>query len=581
MRPEIGSGRRETITNICRKKMVRVFLVAFSLLTISTSTTVFAKTTIYTNGSIITMGTHNSVVEAMVVRQGKILGVGNSDALSRRYGRGASVVDLEGKTIVPGFIDAHSHFPASGAFIQGHLADLNSLPIGDVQNIEQILEKLRAQAERKKPGQWLLGMGYDDTLLPENRHPTKEELDQVSTEHPIWIYHISGHLGVANSLGLAMAGIDKDTPNPGGGVIDHDPVTGELTGLLEENAKVFMDGVVQKTDIWTAYQIAIAASKQYLAAGVTTAQSGHHDTLKTMAMMLMGNLNLLPLRLVVWTNSDVGDKRAEGRFNNFFTRIFRKSWVSLGAVKLVADGSIQGFTGHLTEPYASDFHGDSEWRGYPTLPRDELVEQVSKYHKAGLQVAIHGNGDAAIDDIIYAYRIAQKNHYREDARPLIVHSQMAREDQLDAMAELNMMPTFFGLHTYYWGDRHRDTFIGPERAERISPARSAQERGIRFSLHSDTPIVPMNPLLMVWNAVNRITSSGKVLGEKQTISVMAALRAVTIDAAWQVFEAKSRGSLEKGKLADFVVLSENPLENPKTIDRIQVMETYIGGVRRF
>jgi len=572
---------RAEVTNRGRGKRVYATLVVFSLLITGISTTAFAKTTLYTNGSIITMNMQNSVVEAMAVRQGRIVGVGNTDEISRRYGRGASVVDLKGKTVVPGFVDAHSHFPASGAFIQGHMEDLNSPPIGDVQNIEQILDKLRTQAERKKPGQWLLGMGYDDTLLPENRHPTKEELDQVSTEHPIWIYHISGHLGVANSLGLALAGIDSETPNPDGGVIDHDPLTGELTGLLEENAKVFMDGVVQKTDIWTAYQIAIAASKQYLAAGVTTAQSGHHDALKTMAMILMGNLNLLPLRLVVWTNSDVGDKRAEGRFNNFFTRIFRKNWVSLGAVKLVVDGSIQGYTGHLTEPYASDFHGDSEWRGYPTLPRDELVAQVSKYHEAGLQIAIHGNGDAAIDDIIYAYRVAQKNNYREDARPLIVHSQMAREDQLDAMAELNMVPTFFGLHTYYWGDRHRDRFIGPERAKRISPARSAQERGIRFSLHSDTPIVPMNPLLMVWNAVNRITSSGEVLGEEQTIDVMAALRAVTIDAAWQVFEAKSRGSIEKGKLADFVVLSDNPLENPKTIDQIQVMETYIGGVRRF
>jgi predicted amidohydrolase YtcJ len=251
----------------------------------------------------------------------------------------------------------------------------------------------------------------------------------------------------------------------------------------------------------------------------------------------------------------------------------------VGAVKLVADGSIQGYTGYLSEPYHVPPGDDPGYRGYPRIPREALFERVARQHARGLQLAVHGNGDASIDDILDALEAAQRDDPRADARPVVVHAQMARPDQLDRMAALGAVPSFFVLHTYYWGDRHRDVFMGPERAARMSPARSAEERGIRFTLHADTPVVPMEPLRIVWAAVNRRSASGASIGPGERIGVMRALRAVTLDAAHQHFEEADKGSLEPGKLADLVILDRSPLDDPTGIDRIRVLETWIGGER--
>jgi len=211
------------------------------------------------------------------------------------------------------------------------------------------------------------------------------------------------------------------------------------------------------------------------------------------------------------------------------------------------------------------------------VSREELTARVKALHESGHQIAIHGNGDAAIDNIIHAYREAQQASPRADARHIIVHSQMAREDQLDAMKELGIIPSFFSLHTYYWGDRHRDIFLGRERAYRISPAQSAHQRGLRFTIHTDTPVVPMDPLLLVWSAVNRISTGGDIIGAEQRITPLEALRAVTSDAAWQHFDENRTGSIESGKLADLVILAESPLRFPLHIRDIQVLETIVGG----
>jgi predicted amidohydrolase YtcJ len=219
---------------------------------------------------------------------------------------------------------------------------------------------------------------------------------------------------------------------------------------------------------------------------------------------------------------------------------------------------------------------DPSYRGYARISRDDLIEAVERFHTAGMQVAVHGNGDASIDDILDAFENAFEKKPALDARPIIIHAQMTRDDQLDRMKELGVIPSFFSLHTYYWGDRHRTLFMGPERAARMSPARSALAKGILFTIHCDTPVVPMEPLRLVWAAVNRRTSSGFVLGDEQ-ISVMQALRAVTIDAAYQHFEDERKGSLEVGKLADLVILSSSPLADPERIDEIRVLETVVGG----
>ncbi len=256
--------------------------------------------------------------------------------------------------------------------------------------------------------------------------------------------------------------------------------------------------------------------------------------------------------------------------------------IRVSAVKLSQDGSLQGYTGFLSSPYHQQPEGKSQYAGYPARSRENLVEMVKNYHRAGYQIAIHGNGDAAIDDILYAYREAQAEFPRPDARHRIEHCQTPRDDQLDQIRELGVTPSFFIAHVYYWGDRHRDLFLGPDRAERISPLASARERGIRFTIHNDTPVTPVDPLHLVWCAVNRQTRNGEILGPEQRIDTYAALQAVTIDAAWQNFEENIKGTIELGKLADFVILAENPLtvERLKLKD-IQVVETIVGGESMF
>jgi predicted amidohydrolase YtcJ len=251
--------------------------------------------------------------------------------------------------------------------------------------------------------------------------------------------------------------------------------------------------------------------------------------------------------------------------------------MTAGAVKLVADGSIQGFTGYLSQPYHTPHHGDAAYRGYAAIPREKLFEKVQALHRTGYQLAIHGNGDESIEDILDAFEAAQAAYPVDDPRMILIHSQMARKDQITRMKALGITPSFFTAHTYYWGDRHRDIFMGPERAAVMSPSKWAQDNALRFSSHLDTPVTPMLPLQAVWSQVHRITYGGDVLGPEQRISVMDALRAVTIDAAWQVFQEDNRGSLEPGKYADLVVLSGNPLDDPMAMRELVVERTVVGG----
>jgi predicted amidohydrolase YtcJ len=245
-------------------------------------------------------------------------------------------------------------------------------------------------------------------------------------------------------------------------------------------------------------------------------------------------------------------------------------------VKIIADGSIQGYTGYLGEPYHKPFKGDAFYRGYPSVPREQLLRQVAGLYEKRIQVAIHCNGDASIDDGLDAIEAAAQAHPWPEARPLIIHAQMTRLDQIERMAALGVTPSFFSAHTYYWGDRHAAIFMGPERAANMSPAGWALEAGVRFSSHLDTPVTPMLPLQAVWSQVHRESTGGVVIGPRQRIDRLSALRAVTIDAAWQVFMDDKIGSIEPGKRADLVVLSHSPL-TAEDIRSIKVDRTIIDG----
>ncbi|MXW08450.1 MAG: amidohydrolase [Gammaproteobacteria bacterium] len=532
--------------------------------------------TIYLNGQIVTMDAEARTVEAVAVRGDEIVGVGSNTEIGLMAGPGTRVVDLEGRAMTPGFYAPHDHFPWAGA-IAVTTVNLNSPPMGPVQNIDGLVDALREKAAETPAGDWIQGWGYDDTLIEDQRHPTRHDLDRVSTEHPIYISHTSGHLGVANTMALGMARITADTQPPPGGVIRHEADTDEPDGVLEETAAWMVMGIVPPATVEQKLEGFRRAVQIYVEQGVTTTVITGGTAENVIDLQMARREGLLSLRVVTMVSKAAPGFPSPAEAGGFVSG-FGDNRLKLGGIKIVQDGSNQGFTGYFTEPYHTPFNGDSEWRGYPARSREDLTAMVKGLHRAGYQIAIHGNGDAAIDDIIHAFREAQRDFPREDARHRIEHCQMVRKDQLDEIAELGITPSFFVGHVFYWGDRHRDIFMGPERAAGISPLKSSIDRGIRFTVHDDTPVTPVDPLQLIWVSVNRRTRSDQVLGPEERVSPLEAMRAMTLDAAWQNFEEDIKGSIEPGKLADLVILSDNPLTvDPLTIREIDVLETIVGG----
>lgn len=533
---------------------------------------------VYINGDVVTLDKSGTTAEAVAVWQDKIVSVGKTEQVQKTAGFRTKIVDLGGETMVPGLIEPHNHFILYGpmALIR---VDLSSPPVGKTRTIKELQDALKERAASTEKGGWVSGFGYDDTLLEEGRHPTRYDLDKVSTNHPVFISHVSAHFLSANSKALQIAGIDKDTPQPAGGLIRKDSKTGEPDGVLEEAAMLLLYGRLPHPTLEQRIALLAQSARQYLKVGVTS--------LSDAAVIFPGPLGALdipvyqktiakgdlPIRINMMIEANALLKQCGG-----FLTGFGDNRIKVGPAKIIGDGSIQGYTGWLTKPYHTPHKGDKAYCGYPVTPPVQLNPLVAELHKAGYQIAIHTNGDAAIDAAIEAFRLAQAAHPRQNARHRLEHCQAVREDQLDTIAELGISPSFFVSHTYYWGDRHRDIFLGPERGTRISPLKSALKRGIRFSIHSDCPVTPVSPLFCVFAAANRLTSSGKLLGPEYRLTPEEALRAVTIDAAWQTFEEDIKGTIEVGKLADFTILDQNPLKiAPEQIRNIKVKEVIIGG----
>ncbi len=533
---------------------------------------------IYINGDIVTLDKANPEAQAVATWRDKIVAIGSTAQLQKMGGPRTKIVDLGGKTLVPGLIEPHSHFILYGpiALIR---VDLSSPPVGQIKNMKELVEALSKRASVTAKGGWVSGFGYDDTTLEENRHPTRYDLDKASADHPVFISHISGHFVSLNSKALLMAGINKDTPQPVGGVIRKDSKTGEPDGVLEEAAMLLLYSILPALTLDQRVALLAESARQYMKVGVTSCGDalvagpgpvGAQDISAYQRTLAEGSL---PIRINMMIEANFLLKQSGG-----FLTGFGDDRIKIGPAKIIGDGSIQGYTGWLTKPYHVPFKGDKAYCGYPFTQPEQLNPLVAELHKAGYQIAIHTNGDAAIDAAIEAFRLAQAAYPRQNARHRLEHCQAVREDQLDAIAELGITPSFFVSHTYYWGDRHKEIFLGPERGVRISPLKSALKRGIRFSIHSDCPVTPVSPLFCVFAAVNRLTSGGKVLGPEFRLTPEEALRAVTIDAAWQTFEEDIKGTIEIGKLADFTILDQNPLNvAPEQIRNITVTEVIIGG----
>ena len=538
--------------------------------TASALTTSTAATTVYINGDILTMNDTQPVAEALAVHQGKILAVGQRAMVESVSGKDAVLKDLNGHTLLPGFIDSHGHISAVMSFMA--FENIASPPVGQVDSIADIQLLLSEKAAEVPAGEWIMAAGYDNSLLAEQRHPTKFDLDAVSVEHPIMAWHVSGHLMVCNSPCLELAGYTPDRDDPEGGVIRRVEGSSEPNGILEESAvyRIYFD-LLPIHDVTTRLGLLQEAQDYFARFGVTTVQDGASTLTDLETLQTAAGRDGLMLDIVAYPFYRYAEALNEKfPFSQSYSKRFR-----VGGLKLGLDGSPQGKTAWLTEPYHVPPQGrDADYAGYAIMKDGVLNDYVSDMYERNIPVIAHANGDAAMDQLIRAVRKANELQGRADRRTVVIHAQTARDDQINAFKAEGMLPSYFAAHTYFWGDWHRDSVLGPVRGSRISPLASTLDKGVPYTIHNDTPVVPPDMMRLVWAAVTRTTRSGETLGEEQKISVEDALKAITINGAYQYFEEDSKGSLEPGKLADLVILSDNPINaDPAEIKNIKVIET--------
>ncbi len=517
---------------------------------------------LYTNGTILTME-DPLYAESVLVEDGVIAAVGSKEQLMLQ--KPDEVIDLQGKTMLPAFIDPHSHFSAAAnALLQA--------PLEEAVTVEEILNTLKDFiANNHVPdGEWVRGSGYDHNQLKEKRPPTRYELDKISPNHPLIISHKSGHMGVFNTKALKLLHVTEETPCPEGGLIEIKD--GQLTGYMEENA--FID-YQKKIPMPQPQQLMEAFSRiqtQYASYGITTIQEGFMvDQLVPLYQALLEN-NLLKLDLVAYPGADDYEK-----ISKIFPTHIKDydNHLRIGGIKIFLDGSPQGRTAWMRTPYQG---GDGVYSGYGTMKDEDVLSVVTTAAQKNLQILAHCNGDAAAQQYIDVIgKVEQSYPQFKDCRPVMIHAQLLDLDQLPKVKEYGIFPSFFVAHVYHWGDVHIENF-GEERAKRISPAKSALNEGIRFSFHQDTPVIRSDMMETVWCAVNRRTKKGHLLGAEEQISVLDALKAITIHAAYQYFEEDRKGSIRCGKHADFVVLEKNPLDvDPMELHNIAVLQTIKDG----
>jgi predicted amidohydrolase YtcJ len=514
------------------------------------------------NGNVVTVNAREPRAQALAISRGRIVAVGNDADVLHLAAVGSKKIDLGGKTVLPGFIDAHSH-PAMAGVMHLRMVDC------DLRSIAAIQAAMRERASKTSAGEWVLGFKYDDTKTSDGRPLKIEDLDAAVPDHPVQIEHRGGHTVYCNSLAFQKAGITDKTPDPPGGKIDHDPATGKLSGRVAESAREFFNKVIPERLTRDDHREGVKLISKMLAkTGITSAHEAQGTPTDLLAYQDAHEAGELLYRAYCFINYRYIDSMIAAGVRTGLG----DDWVRVGAMKLVCDGSISERTARLSTPY----EGRPNDYGILVMTEEELYTYGRKAHLAGWQIGTHSNGDVGIDTTLRVYERLQKENPRHDPRFRLEHCTVINDDLVARIKLLGAIPTPFSTYVYYHGEKMR--FYGQERLNHMFALRSFLDAGIRATQASDYPPGEFIPMMALQSEVTRTDMKGNVWGPKQKITVEEAIRVGTINGAYASYEENLKGSLEAGKVADLVVLGRDPQkEDPSTLVTIPVERTMAGG----
>ena len=513
------------------------------------------------NGRVLTQDEGQPQAEALAVRHGRFIAVGSDDEIRNLVSRGTEVIDAEGMTVTPGFIDAHTH-PRGIS----ELLDVNC----NLGSIANIMEAMRKKALETPPGHWVRGFMYDDTKLAEGRPLSRMDLDEVVPDRPAVVGHRGGHTGVYNSAAFELAGVAADTPDPQGGKFYRE--NGELTGKVAERARgVFRDlGKSIEISRETRQAGVAAISKEMTATGLTSVHQTGGDTDNLIALQDAHAADEMRFRMYLFPS---GNSELFSSLLNAGVRTgFGDDWLKIGAVKYGADGSASERTMYMSTPYK----GRPDDYGILTMTQEEIHEAVEQAHRHDFQIGIHANGDLTIDMVLKAYERVQELWPRPDPRHRIEHCSLVNPELLRRIKSVGAIPTPFYTYIHYHGEKWIE--YGEEKMRWMFAHRSFLDHGIPVAPASDYTPGPYEPMMAIQSMVTRKDFQGRVWGPNQRISVSEALKICTVHGAYAAFEEHSKGSITAGKLADFVLLARDPHDaEPDRIKEIEIVRTVVGG----
>jgi predicted amidohydrolase YtcJ len=532
---------------------------------------------IYYGGTIVTVNDAQATAEAVAIKDGKILMVGTRSEIEQNHkGTTTTMVDLAGKTLVPGFIDPHSHYINSLSVAnQVNVYAPPSGPGKDIPSIIAALKQFRDEHHIPK-GEVIQAYGYDENMMPNGIGLSRDDLDKDFPDNPVMVNHVSMHGAVLNSAAFKKYGIDAKTKTPAGGIILRKKGSNEPAGLIMETAYLPVFSALPQIPRDEEAKWSQAGQMMYAAAGITTAQEGltHAPDVAVIQRAAAAGVHLIDIVSYPFI-LDLDKVLATNPASSFGKYV---NHVKLGGVKITMDGSPQGKTAYFTTPYLTGGPGgEKNWRGEPAFPQDQYNTWFKKVYDMGVPLIVHANGDATIDMLLKAHEYAAAGDLSKQRHTTVIHSQFVRADQLDKYVKYSLTPSFYTEHTFYFGDTHVLN-RGKTQAFFESPMRAAIDKGLRPTNHTDFVVAPLDQMFVIWTAVNRVSRTGVVIGPDQRVTPMEALKAITINAAYQYDEQTAKGSIEPGKLADLVILTGNPVTTaPDAIKDIKVVETFKEG----